>query len=847
MKLSSLKPGEKGVIVKVGGHGGFRKRLIEMGFVRGQKISVVLGAPLRDPVEYEIMGYKISLRREEAALVEIVEEREVDEHSSVSQSPANKTSEEKAVDSPARCPLRYMANDDDLVIRVALVGNPNCGKTSLFNMATKSHEHVGNYSGVTVDVKEGTFEMTIGGSEEGNAACSGCCAGTACVACKGRKEINNERRTFRFRLVDLPGTYSLTSYSPEERAVVRYLTEEMPDVVINVVDATNLERNLYLTTQLIDMNISLVTALNMYDAMDRRGDRLDYVQLGKLLGNPMVPTAARTGRGLRELFETVVAVYLHQKDDALARHIHVNHGATLEESIDRIKRVFKQNTPLRSRYSTRFLAIKTLEGDPATARLIETLPEHDEIVTARFEETKRLKEELQESPENLLADAKYGFIKGALKETHRPRVARPGETKTDRIDRLVTHRYFGFPIFFVLLFLIFYATFELGAYPMDWIDAFVGLTGDFLRFVMPEGMVRDMIVDGALSGVGAVIVFLPNILLLYLFISLLEDSGYMARAAFLMDRIMHGMGLHGKSFIPMVMGFGCNVPAVMATRTIESPKSRLITMMVIPFMSCSARIPIYIVLCSAFFPAYGSLVMMGLYLTGILVAVLTARLMSRFIMKGEDYPFVMELPPYRLPSSRSVMRHTWEKCRQYLKKMGGIILVCSLIVWALSYFPAGFDRPLMGQSVNERVESVSEDVAVSSESPSYIERLGKTVAPVFAPLGFDWRMSVSLISGLGAKELVVSTLAVLVSGEETDGEDVAADSRLSQTLRAGMTPTASLAYLVFVLLYFPCLATITAIKSESGRLRYAVFTAVYTTVVAYLGASLVVVAAAVFG
>lgn len=864
MKLSDLHTGERGIIVKVYGHGGFRKRIVEMGFVKGKAVKVILNAPLRDPIEYEIMGYKISLRREEAKLVEVISESEAENNVLLHPEEnlaglASSDDEKEELQMQLERRMRLMASDKHQIINVALIGNPNCGKTSLFNIASGGHEHVGNYSGVTVDAKEGFFSLKVkvaktdNGdfkiiSEEGNDNCSNQCSNCGVNnSCSAEKE-EFEYKTYKFRLVDLPGTYSLSAYSPEELYVRKHLIEETPDVVINVLDSSNLERNLYLTTQLIDMHQRLVVALNMYDELQRSGTKLDYVQLGHLLGVPLIPTISKTGYGLRNLFEKVIEVYENQKDSEIERHIHVNHGRELEQSIDRLKFIFQKNNEIRSKYSTRYLAIKFLEGDSEVQNLVETLSLHDELITARFEETQRLKETLNETPDNALTDAKYGFIQGALKETMQTSAQQEGHTITEKIDAFVTNRFAGFPIFFVLLFLIFYITFQLGSYPMDWIDWLVAKISEFVSYTMPDGLLKDMIVDGAISGVGAVIVFLPNILILYFFISILEDSGYMARAAFIMDKLMHRMGLHGKSFIPMVMGFGCNVPAIMATRTIENPKSRLITMLITPFMSCSARIPIYVVLVSAFFPKTGAYVMLGLYALGILVAILMARVFSRFLIHGEDLPFVMELPPYRIPTRKSIIRHTWEKGRQYLQKMGGIILVFSLIIWALNYFPhqednATSETAQIEQSVsankeqtvkNEAANEVTKEVIKAEEQPSYLERIGYAIAPIMSPMHFDWKMSVGIISGIGAKELVVSTLAVMYAGEEVDTDNASTDSHLSQALRANMSEASALAYLVFILFYFPCLATITAIKNESGGWKWAIFTAVYTTAFAYI-------------
>lgn len=860
MKLSDLHTGERGVIVKVAGHGGFRKRIVEMGFVKGKSVKVILNAPLHDPIEYEIMGYKISLRREEAKLVEVISESEAENDARLHPEESLKgivagQDEDEELKLQLEARMERMAADKRRVINVALVGNPNCGKTSLFNVASGGHEHVGNYSGVTVDAKEGFLDMKVKvrrndqgeveiyhqKSGEGcSATCTSCTIGSDCLnsAVEGYED-----RVYHFRIVDLPGTYSLSAYSPEELYVRRHLIDETPDIVINVIDSSNLERNLYLTTQLIDMHQRMVVALNMYDDLQRNGDRLDYHQLGHLLGVPMVPTISRTGQGIRDLFETVIAVYENQLDTSLERHIHVNHGKELEQSIDRLKYIFQKNQALRSKYSTRYLAIKFLEGDTEAQRLVESLPQHDELVAARYEENNRLKEVLHDTPDNAITDAKYGFIQGALKETYEPHVARQGRTVTEKIDAFVTNRYWGFPLFFVVLFLIFFITFQVGAYPMDWIDWLVSQLSAFVQYVMPDGMLKDMIIDGAISGVGAVIVFLPNIMILYLFISLLEDSGYMARAAFIMDKLMHRMGLHGKSFIPMVMGFGCNVPAIMATRTIENPKSRLITMLITPFMSCSARIPIYVVLVSAFFPQNGAAVMLGLYALGILAAILMARVFSRFLMKGEDLPFVMELPPYRMPTAKSVLMHTWEKGRQYLQKMGGIILVFSLIIWALSYFP----HSSVADATQTKQAAVEQSASVDEPEDSYLQSLGQFIAPVMSPMHFDWKMSVGILSGIGAKELVVSTLAVMYANEDVDTDSAASDTHLSQALRSNMTTASALAYLVFILFYFPCIATITAIKNESGGWKWALFTAGYTTLFAYVASLLTYWIAVAFG
>ena len=783
MKLSELGTGERGVIVKVSGHGSFRKRIVEMGFVRGNKVKVILNAPLRDPIEYEIIGYKISLRREEASKIEVISEAEAKKFLTENEArPALEADETE--DAYIEREMSTLAAERRKEIRVALVGNPNCGKTSLFNMASGSHEHVGNYSGVTVDAKEGNFEY--GG--------------------------------YHFKIVDLPGTYSLSAYSPEELYVRRNLIEDIPDVVINVVDASNLQRNLYLTTQLIDMNLKVVMALNMYDELEARGDRLDIKQLGYLLGIPIVPTVSRVGEGLEALFDKVIQVD-ENTDPHLARHIHINHGAELEQSIDRLKGLIQKNPDIRYKYSTRFLAIKYLENDKEVEAVIEKLPNRDEIIVARFQEQQRINEMLQSSAESALVDAKYAFVQGALAETYEPYQGKKKRTTlTDKIDALVTHRWAAFPLFLLVLYFVFNSTFVIGEHPVRWIESLVSHFGAFVASVMSDGWLKDMVVDGVIGGVGSVLVFLPNILLLYFFISLLEDSGYMARAAFIMDKLMHKIGLHGKSFIPMIMGFGCNVPAILATRTIESPKSRLITTLIIPLMSCAGRMPVYILIAGAFFPKNAGLVMLGLYALGILMAILGAKVLSRFF-KEDDLPFVMELPPYRVPTAKSIFRHTWEKGRQYLQKMSGIILICSIVIWFLGYFPN-----------NERYDTTQQQ-----QEHSFIGYVGKAMEPALKPLGFDWRMGVGIVAGVGAKELVVSTLGVMYAGEEpVDLDSNADETRLQRALIKSVTPAGALAYMVFILLYFPCIATFIAIRNETGGWKWALFTAVYTIILAWV-------------
>ena len=835
MKLSELQTGQKASIVKVLGHGGFRKRIIEMGFVKGKIVESLQNAPLNDPVKYRVMGYEISLRRSEANLIEVVSEEE-----------ALKTlkPEKKADVFFHDEEVRKAALIKRKEITVALVGNPNCGKTTLFNFASGSREHVGNYSGVTVGAKDATFV------QDG----------------------------YRFRIVDLPGTYSISAYSPEEKFVREFLLNETPDVIINVVDSSNLERNLYLTTQLIDMHLQTVVALNMYDELQTSGDKLDYKALGKLLGMPFVPVIAKNGFGIVQLFRSVIKMYesthiineegiLIQsvKDDKLldeyhhevqiehqhdkkqseadlivkqdirnlqiSRHIHINYGPELEKSIVRVRNLLViENHHLQAKYSFRYLSIKLLENDPVVNDQIAQETNAHKVLKIRDEEVRRIQSTLKTDVESAVTDFKYGFIAGALKETYTPASKKNINTLTSKLDNVLIGKYWGYPLFIFFIFIMFQATFTLGQYPMDWIESGVEWLSRVLRNSMNEGPLKALIIDGILGGVGGVIVFLPNILILYFFISLMEDSGYMARAAFIMDKIMHKMGLHGKSFIPLIMGFGCNVPAIMATRTIENRNSRIITILVNPLMSCSARLPVYLLLAGTFFPGQAGLVLFGIYATGIILAVGVARLLKKYVLKRDETPFVMELPPYRIPTAKSMWKHTWEKGQQYLRKMGTVILVGSVVIWFLGYYP----RPDAGTEMTEKQQTTQLE-------KSYIGQVGHAIQPVLAPLGFDWKISVSLLSGVAAKEIVVSTLGVLYSGN-AEAETQSLASRMKTDVRndgtAVYTTGTALAFMLFVLIYFPCLATIVAIKNETASWKWAFFAVAYSLGLAWLVAYL---------
>ena len=817
MRLSELRTGEKGIIVKIMGRGAFRKRIIEMGFIRGKEVQVIQNAPLKDPIHYRIMGYDVSLRRQDDELIEVVSAAEF-----AAERENLIFADKPATDyiTPSDDELREIAYNKGKTINVALVGNPNCGKTSLFNFASGAHEHVGNYSGVTVDAKEGVFKQN----------------------------------GYTFRIVDLPGTYSLSAYTPEELYVRKHLNEnQQPDIVINVIDASNLERNLYLTTQLIDMDVQMVIALNMYDELEKAGNKFDYESLARMIGCPIVPTISKTGFGIEELFNRVIKVY--EEEDPVVRHIHINYGDILEKGIANIKRsIHKVDSNMPKSISRRYLSIKLLENDQEIESQIRKFPDGEQIIQERNRNAAQIENLLQEDCETALTDARYGFISGALRETFEQNKIKEA-TSTQIIDLFVTHKVLGFPIFLLFMWIMFEATFRLGDYPMQGIEWLVEMIGNFVRTHMAEGPLKDLLVDGIIGGVGGVIVFLPNILILYAFISFMEDSGYMARAAFIMDKIMHKMGLHGKSFIPLVMGFGCNVPAVMATRTIESRNSRMITMLVTPLMSCSARLPVYVLITGALFPKNASFVLLSLYVTGVILAVILARVFKRAFFNEEDVPFVMELPPYRMPTGKSILLHMWEKAKQYLHKMGGIILVASIIIWFLGYFPretsrtADFKQQIASientqispEEKAKQLQEIEHQMAMDHQENSYIGRIGQIISPVMEPLGFNWKISVSLLSGMAAKEIVVSTLSVLYTGSD-DSEQALTERLLQEKNPDGtdvFTPLVGLSLMLFVLLYFPCIATVTAIVNESHSWKWGAFVILYTCCLAWVVSFLV--------
>ncbi len=804
--LSDVPAGETCVITKLSGYGGFRHRILEMGFVKGQYVTVIRNAPLQDPIEYKILDSYISLRRSEAKQIEVEIVDSIADDNPVCF--FSTLTEEK----------RNTINEKLKTISVALVGNPNSGKTSFFNFATGASVRTGNYSGVTVSAKTAT----------------------------------NKFNDYTIHFVDLPGTYSITEYSPEELYVREYLTNEKPDIVLNVIDASNLERNLLLTTQLIDMNVQMVAALNMYDELEAKGHKLDYQYLGKMLGFPFVPTAANKGTGIQDVIKKLIDVY--EEREVTSKHIHINYGAVIENAIEKIKATLAHNATLAVQYHLRYLAIKLIEGDKTTGKIIETLPNFAEIEQVTNKQKQIITHEYNEDTESVITNAKFSFIRGALYETYKPN-KEVKRNRSEKIDNLLTNKWLGFPILILFLWIMFQSTFIVGRYPQEWIEMGIAWLGAQIHEWLPSGIVNDLIVNGLIAGVGGVIVYLPNILVLFFFISIMEDTGYMARATFILDKLMHSVGLHGRSFIPLLSGFGCCVSAIMACRTLENKKDRILTMLLIPFMSCSAKLPVYLLLVSTFVTKYQGLVLLSIYLFGVIIAICVSLVLKKTIFRKESEQFVMELPPYRMPTARNTLLHMWNKSVQYLKKIGTVILVASVVIWALNYFPTTnakteqyeieiakcqANTQISESAKQANIDRLQLEMAAAQQEGSFIGSLGKFIEPVLRPLGFDWRMSVCVITGLAAKETIVSSMSVLFYSPQS-GTGETDDKALQEALKSAtysdgtpvFTPLVAASFLIFILLYAPCIATIAACHREFSR-KWAIFKVVFTTTIAWI-------------
>ncbi|GAB4303251.1 MAG: ferrous iron transport protein B [Myxococcota bacterium] len=685
-------------------------------------------------------------------------------------------------------------------IRVAICGNPNSGKTSIFNALTGSRQHVGNWPGVTVERKTGQFKSD----------------------------------GYQASVEDLPGAYSLSDNSPEELIARDYIVNERPDVLVNVVDGTSLTRSLYLYTQLIDFGLKLVIVLNMSDEMREKGILVKTSLLSKLLGATIVYTVGHKGEGIEELKKAIIAAY--ESPETEIKKPVIRYGKEVEDEVKRLIEIIAKYPALTSNgHPPQWIALKLLEGDKHIQNSIaERAPQAKELLEEAEASISYLETFISDPISNYIADRRFGFIKGALKETLKTKPLSRREL-SEQIDAVLLHPLLGFPFLLIFLWIIFNATFTLGEYPMNWIDSAVLWLASTIKSILPDSFLAELITDGIIAGVGSVIVFLPNILILFFFISIMEDSGYMARIAFITDRIMHLIGLHGKSFIPMVMAFGCNVPAIMATRTLENRRDRLITILVNPLISCSARLPVFILIAGTFFPNNAGNVIFGLYLLGFLLALFAAFVLSKTVFRGTSAPFVMELPPYRLPTLKAVSLHSWFRGALFLKKMGTVILLGSVIVWALNSI---YLEPAAHADESQATE---ESVKLRHDENTLLAIVGKAISPLFAPIGFDWKDSAALLSGFFAKEIVVSTYGVLYGVDPEEG-----DSLKDSLRKSGKSLAVALALMVFVLTYTPCLAALLAIRRESGSRGWMAFSVAYQAAFAWILAFLVKTAATAF-
>ena len=706
-------------------------------------------------------------------------------------------------------------------LSIALAGNPNSGKTTIFNNMTGTRQKVGNWPGVTVEKKEGSINKS----------------------------------GYDLKIIDLPGTYSLTPFSIEEIVARNFILDERPDVVIDIIDASNLERSLYLATQLREIDCKVLFALNMADVSRTRGIKIDDKKLSELLAVPVVFTIGNKNKGIETLLEK--AIELAESDAVIPNKRKVKYSKDIEDSISKMEQFIENHAADSIPYNIRWTAIKLLEDDKIVKeRVLEKTGKIGEDILREIDTHRKfLVDRFDDDPEIVMTDERYGFIAGIIMEVLTTSTKQRVDISRN-VDLVLTNRFIGFPIFIFFIWAMFQLTFSLGTYPMDWISSGINIVSTLLAHMLPDNMIKDFLINGVIAGVGSVMIFLPNILILFFCIALFEDTGYMSRAAFLMDKIMHLIGLHGKSFIPMLMGFGCNVPAIMASRTLESEKDRTLTILITPFMSCSARLPVYIILAGAFFGARAGTVIFGIYLLGIVLSIITGRLFRSTLLRGADAPFVMELPPYRIPMIKSLLIHMWDRSKIFIKKMGGYILIGSVVVWTLSAFPHNIsysknydleikqvktyfqtemiaaqesDKALLAHKRDVAVAELITEKKAEKAEKSFMGRIGKVVAPVFSPIGIDWRGSVALLTGFVAKEIVVSTMGILYAADEREDSEALKHALLS----SGMTPIGALAMMVFVLLYMPCLATLAAIRRETASLKWMIFSISYSTLLAW--------------
>ncbi len=750
MRLSDATPHAKLILSGIEGGEHLERKLTDMGLIPGEEISK-LESSGKGPVILFVKGAKIAIGRGMADRI-IVKEKIIKKN-----------------------------------LTIALVGNPNSGKTSIFNNITGTRQHVGNYPGVTVEKKEGSLQYG----------------------------------DYTMRIIDLPGVYSLTAYSLDEVVARNFILEAKPDLIVDVVDSSNLERNLYLATQLMELEVPLVLAFNMSDIAKAAGQHIDEDAFSKLVGINIVPTVGTKNKGTAQLLKTIVETYQRKEQ---IKKVSINYGKEIEDELLKLSVSLKDVDALTKQYPIRWLAIKLIEGDKDILDFVKTKAGTNKILEQSALSRNHIKSIFADDPETIIADRRYGFINGMLHEV----ITNTAESHlkiSDMIDRVVVNRIAGIPIFLGVMWLMFKAIFAFSEKPMELIEQAQMFVAAFVSGFLPEGsFIQGLLVDGVIGGVGSVLVFVPIIFMLFLCMSILEDSGYMARIAFIVDKFMHKIGLHGRSFIPMLLGFGCNVPAIMATRVIESKKDRLTTILINPFMSCGAKLPIYTLLIGAFFSKrISGNVLFSLYLLGFVMAVLMAKLLRKFVFTGESAPFVMELPPYRMPTIRGLFTHMWERGWLYIKKAGTVILIGCILIWSLSALPLHAQGDL---------------------GKSYIARIGRFIEPAIKPLGFDWKIGTALISGIVAKEIVVGTLGVLYGAEEgQQGHSTSLRSALREDKypdgRRVFTPLIAYALMVFVLLYIPCLSTAAVIRKESGSWGWMFFSISYSTFLAWLAAFIV--------
>lgn len=815
MKLSDLNIEESFIVDKVATDGEIRQRIIEMGFSPGVSGWIVRKAPLGDPIQVHIMDYEISLRKSEALGIEVSKsDIPIKKDKPLKDNEYERIIKEDIctwIESKEDIQKKVKAPSKNKTIKVAIAGNPNAGKTTIFNALTGANYKVANYPGVTVE----------------------------------RREANMRYNGYTYELIDLPGVYSLSAYSQDEVVACEVLLNEKPDFIVNVIDATNLERNLYLSLQLVELDIPVICILNMYEDAEKNGVSINEDDLTKLLKFPVMKVHGNRHDSVLLILDKIDEMYNSSKGAKGKNEGAMYYGEDIEEVIKLITGKMDCNV---SDVRKRWLAIKTLEKDDrAFLSIRREFKNAGEIIETVSGAVKKLEDNTNSKSDSIIADKRYSYIRGALQET----VVRKNVQAfnfTEAADVVFLNKFLGLPIFIVVLWVIFQLTFSIGAYPQEWLDMGIGAFGNFVGSLMPDGLIKSVIVDGIIGGVGSVLSFLPLVLILFLGISFLEDSGYMARAAFLMDKIMHKLGLHGQSFIPLFIGFGCSVPAVMATRTLRSKKDRIVTVLITTLMSCGARLPVYVLLIGAFFaPRMGANIMLSLYLIGIVFAFIMAFIFRKVFFRGEETPFVMELPPYRIPRPKAIVRHMFDRIWMYIKRAGTYVLAASIIIWALITFPQYsptendsimFMEEAKKMALKEGKDVTDEDVIngeydilVAGEGlrQSYAGRLGRFIEPVIKPLGFDWRMGIALIAGAAAKEIVVSTIAQIKGIEE--GDDVTLTEALQKD--PAFNPIIAYSLLLFILLYMPCMAAVGVIGSEIGK-KWMIFVVVYTIALAWI-------------